>query len=670
MENLPLFNYVSKKPTIQGSARTTTVKFYPQGFSNFSSGVAPGSYVKFDFSTTGFWDPKSSYIHLEVQPEDINQASNTIFQIDNSAESIFSQLIIRHNGVELERLNNYDSMCAMLYDMNVGTGAREYMDLQGMGKFRNGYYSGYSAKGLGVVNTTKTFPSTVISGMGAGWTQNAATYQVTPTISPWRPYLCSQIAQSNGEASTNTTGQTSGQMMNYALEFATESNEGIQLSHSFPASNVNYAWCGFQSLGVNQWGYTQPYSEACVGCGEPWMTSGPLSRLTIASGWGCYKKPQVLTFAIPIMSPIWGPMSRHGKLLPMALFQGLEFEFLINPYAFTVHNIPSALDHTSDSFNTTTAAYNGTQNPANVNGNRTKWKINSFTINTEIINFDSTIEDAIIEKTISNGFDLSFDQWFECSKTKYDSSQQLNTTIQVNHAFESLKMLTLRACPADYETYSWSRKHQYISMNLTSMQLRIGTEYVPSSPIIGHCGNIRNDIEGSVTKSNYVEFFINTMKAWGKFFDMRDSTLLNPTNYTMNCTGFDPSSIVSANAGNLATSLTQGALNGMTLFHNNRAVPRNIISFDCERFDILQSVNSGINTINNRPFDILITNDTGTCTYNVGQVNPNDISGTSAAISTAAASNFNRPFYLSVWALYAARLMYVNGQGWVVRGRA
>lgn len=47
----------------------------------------------------------------------------------------------------------------------------------------------------------------------------------------------------------------------------------------------------------------------------------------------------------------------------------------------------------------------------------------------------------------------------------------------------------------------------------------------------------------------------------------------------------------------------------MPLFHENRVVGKAIYAFDTERFDVDQSVKSGLNTLAIRPFDLLITSD-------------------------------------------------------------
>lgn len=42
--------------------------------------------------------------------------------------------------------------------------------------------------------------------------------------------------------------------------------------------------------------------------------------------------------------------------------------------------------------------------------------------------------------------------------------------------------------PDDYLTYTFCRKNYRLSANITSMYLKIGTEYYPPLPITGHAG--------------------------------------------------------------------------------------------------------------------------------------------------------------------------------------
>jgi hypothetical protein len=674
MESLPMFKYNEPKGYVGGgSARTTQVRFYPQGLSNFGSGVGANQYVKFDFRTTGFWDPKSCYMQIEVELEAKQNNATIIAQVDNSAQSLFSQLIIRHNGVEIERNNEYDSLCAMLYDMNVGLGARDYQDLQGMGKNRHGYYPGYQSRGTNTLSTTREIDTPNIISLGTGYTNTVGTHQTSPQFVSWRPYTTTQVYGGNGTLVGTAGSQAFHQCTSFCDIFPFDSVEGLQQEIATPDFQIQYGWDGIISTQVRDTGYTFPYSEACVGTGEPWMTDGEIGRYTIASGQGVMKTPKILNFVLPIMSPIWGANATHGKLLPMALFQGLEFEFQISPYAFAMHKTNDTKVRSSNSWNGPTNLYTRTDTITEQQGSRTRFRIKNMAIICEMINLDEAREQTILNDIISgSGFNLSHEQWFLCQRVKFDGTQQLNTTLQINHAFESLKMLTLRAVPADFESFAWARKHQSISMNLTSMQLRIGNEYIPSTPITGHTGNIRTDTESPNPKANYVDFFIQTKKAWGKFFDMNDSTLLNPTNYTMNQTALDPSGMdpdLDLGIGTaLATAVrAQPFFAGQSLFHNNRAVPRCIISLDTERFDIEPRVRSGLNTVENRPFDLILQNDTSGMTYNQGFIANNVVSGAPDKL-TCSATNFTRHFYLYVWAYYDASLVYENG-AWKCYGK-
>jgi hypothetical protein len=713
MDTLPMFRYNEPKGSINAGARTTQVKFYPQGFASFGGGVAPGNYVKFDFRTTGFWDPKSSYIQIEVQPDTFDPALYTdLFQVDNSAQSIFSQFIVRHQGVELERCNDYDSLCAMLYDMNVGLGARDYQDLQGMGKNRSGFPGTMSNRGTASYNielnhtaTADPTTSNVITNsvgtskyfvsVGTDSKPIPTNMNVAPLYSRWRPYLsainsCTDNALGTEGASLTTTSQ----LQSYLMLFMLEGNEGLQTAIVGDVEN-GMTYDGAMSLDVANYGYTHAYSEACVGTGEPYMTNGTIPRITIASGTGVWKNPKVLTFVLPLMSPIWGPNSTHGKLLPMRLFQGLEFEFQISPYLFTVNRQLNTALKTTKTYATGTIAgfADNTKTLAGEMGDRNGWRIKNMTIVTEIINLEEEAEMKVIDRIERGGFNLPFEQWYLCSKIKYSDTQQLNTSIQVNHGFDSLKMISLRAQPADFEKYSWARKHQYISMNLTSLQIRVGNEYIPSTPITGHCGNIRSDLDSGIPKGNYSEFLIQTTKAWGKFFNMNDSTLLNPTNYTMNCTPYyiDPLANLSTPtqiipSGPYTTKMTglqatvRNLLMNQGLFHSNRAVARNIISLDTERFDLETRVRSGINTTLSRPWDLLLQNDSSPLSYFNGPIgnpnadaNPTNKSGyVTSTAGTAPVSidntSFNRPFYLYIWAFYDSSLTFINGE-WGVQGR-
>ena len=78
------------------------------------TGAKGGDMVKFLLSGNGFLDPYSTYFDFTVSA-DLTQ--NEIKWLDRSAHSFISRIVIRSQGVEIERLENYDVMAAMINDM-------------------------------------------------------------------------------------------------------------------------------------------------------------------------------------------------------------------------------------------------------------------------------------------------------------------------------------------------------------------------------------------------------------------------------------------------------------------------------------------------------------------------------------------------------------------------
>lgn len=78
-------------------------------------GATGGSVLKFNITGQGFLDPYSNYIKFTVIANDL-AAGETRF-LDRSAHSFIQRLVIRSNGVEIERIDDYDIVAAMINDM-------------------------------------------------------------------------------------------------------------------------------------------------------------------------------------------------------------------------------------------------------------------------------------------------------------------------------------------------------------------------------------------------------------------------------------------------------------------------------------------------------------------------------------------------------------------------
>ncbi len=71
--------------------------------------------IKFLLSGNGCIDPYSTYFQFVVEIDDLK--TGELRWLDRSAHSFITRMIIRSQGVELERIENYDVIAAMINDM-------------------------------------------------------------------------------------------------------------------------------------------------------------------------------------------------------------------------------------------------------------------------------------------------------------------------------------------------------------------------------------------------------------------------------------------------------------------------------------------------------------------------------------------------------------------------
>ncbi len=671
-----MLNWNSPKPQIGQNVRKVKTRFQPQGWFSGGANAQPNQYIRWDFNTTGLWDPKSVYIYIEVDTS--SMPADTIYQIDNSAQSFIGQYISRVNGVELERIQEYDEMAAYLYDMNIGLHERDAKSTEGIGMNRSSSnnltnksqssFQSFQASGSFQYSTMDMF----------GNSQKQATLgttlinTITPPVIGFRPYITFQthlsdetIGLNPGYAvqSSNATPINLYLMANYLDLFNINDNEGHECVYQDRATYPLYTNNGLTYEPVEQIGLIRPSTQSSVGSGE-WWCSTSIPKATVKSGLPCYERSAYGNFCIPLLSTLFGTISSHGKLLPMEIFKGLEFEFLVSPYAFFVG--PSTTTTTGlplSRHNANTVMSNFASNITSITNNsvRTGWKITKMELVVDIYYLDKQSEDNYMNRLMNEGFNLDIKQWYLGPKIKYSDGSSMNQTIQINNGFNSLNAILFYFQPADYELYSYVRKHKRISNNLTSLQLRIGNEYFPSLPIVGHAGNIRPDMISSSVKGNYVEFFINTMQCFGKFFNLQDDTLLNPTNFCTNHVGYNPNSI-----GNNTIGDSIEVIFGSSLFYENNHIPRCIYALDLEKMDIVGDVRSGWDTTKSRPFDLLLQNDSGPVTVEKGSssyLTPGVLQNVLTAVA------FPRPLYLYVWMLYDSSIKWTSSTGWSSEGR-
>ena len=677
-----IFNYNSTIPRVGEGVNQTQIRFQPQGWYGSGATARPNNYIRFDFRTNGFWDPLATFINIEIESDSLSQGQ--LLQLDGSAQSIIGQYIARHNGVELIRIQEYDEMASFLYDINYDISSRSSRSSEGVGmkdvditRFQRAaiFPEVYDIRTVGMATSFPDIP-------------NSTKDQINVSLAGFRPWWA-------GQAIMPDVAFYAGQVTS-------------KLDHIFPASfmdSINACdavGCETFSIGqpsqtvsapfytnhgpfyqkVSDGGFVRFDTESCVGSGEPFL-SNYIPRPTIKCGVPCYDYTSRATFQIPLLCPIFGALAEHKKFLPMRLFDGLEFEFLINPYAFFSGggswNKTTSSTYIQEGMHSVGTFNEAPYDPATLLGGgfnmgydptilvRNRWTITKFEIVTEITTPELGVMNSINSQAESN-FVLDFKSWYLGPRNKFTGGDSLSTDIQINNGFDSLNMLLFYFQPSDYEIYPFCRKHKRISNNLSSMQLRIGNTYIPSLPITGHAGNIKPDWSSTVVKSNYTEFFIQTMKAFGKWLRTTGTGIINKTNYTLNTIGYDPTQ-VSYTFGE--PNKTPETVFDMSLWWENQIIPRNLFAIDLQRFEGTNT-RSGWDTTRMRPFNLNLKNDNSafSCFHHASKWDY----GT--AITKGKATNvtvtnvaFPRPYYLYIWMYHDARISFSPERGWIVEGR-
>lgn len=106
-------NYADLRPEcIENEVRI--VRYTPT--SNINS-AKPNDIVKFFLQGNGFYDPMSAYIKLQITVPGATLQANELRFLDRSAHSFINRMVIRSQGVELERIEQYDVLAGIINDI-------------------------------------------------------------------------------------------------------------------------------------------------------------------------------------------------------------------------------------------------------------------------------------------------------------------------------------------------------------------------------------------------------------------------------------------------------------------------------------------------------------------------------------------------------------------------
>ena len=93
------------------------------------------------------------------------------------------------------------------------------------------------------------------------------------------------------------------------------------------------------------------------------------------------------------------------------------------------------------------------------------------------------------------------------------NTPSVQNTWHINNGILSLRTVMFYFLLNDYQRYSFCRKHFRVSHNLSWMQLKVGTDFIPQTAIVGHAGNLEcNSVVPYDCTPFYVELLRTTLR--------------------------------------------------------------------------------------------------------------------------------------------------------------
>lgn len=512
--------------------------------------------VRFIINSNGYWDPYSSYLRFTVRvrndtldpsldPTGIAGVANGTCQLDNSAASLIQTMSLIQNGVELERIDRYEVLASILNDMYYSKEQRAQRAHEGFG-------------------------------FGVGETRDGHHRSVG-----------GQIIRTFG---TNDAKAAPSYATNVILDNEMTANAFLGYGPNLGVCQFddNFAVNGAETNGLTYRKQLRTSSPYFDGAGEPvlWGIKGSAGHQA------------TMTFCVPILSGIFGILMPAGeiKYIPMQFFPGLEMNFRLNPYAF--HNLSNV-------------------------GSVRNFEITNCELFVNIIHFPPAINASIASVVRERGLYLHTCSYYYGPSHMVPAMSSMET-YPINMSFKSLRSIMWCFIPSSYRLYGYIRELRRKALNLTAAQVRVGGDLYPTFPI----GNLGSSSDSGNPATN-ADFIVNLYKSFGRLHDTVNDSLV--TSHTF-CAGNTllPSDYTKAPAtfaeGTIWNNLVKGypvvssvctgsysdasykymADVGANNYMINQIVPRAVYGVDLDTITSDDSVISGVNTLINKPFELLL----------------------------------------------------------------
>lgn len=628
-------------------SRIRKVKFQPSHpYTEFKGNDVARFYIK----APAFWDPYASFLRLKVDFSEMHE--NCVQQLDSSAHSFISELVISAGQTEIERISEYDVLAAMLFDCSYSADERKEKSEEGLNgetfetlSFLHNRPDNSTAIETGPHHSTTSGRGFFTGNVGYGWRPTLKSplpnhisrqEQVIDTENPQNNTYYIPMNHQLG-ATTNPVNVISenhrvvtaiGADSELAKTYSSYVDKYVgRADHNFSAQRrtgfpgpwskiYKYPFSFNDNAECHEYYTTVTEDEDSAFCGHGYIFSNEFSagcfedtyskkKFTYAFSGGksesCVKVAKsYVEYKIPLLSGILGVLmpKTSYKLFPVFAVDNLLIEIRFSPHAVFTSGYNSYADAGAANAYT---AYTRDLSPADMF--KRTFKIIEAEFECDMVQFDSLINESVKGLLLQGqGLIIPTHSFALGPLLNVANTQALSkTSFDISLPFESMKALFIMFLSNDYLQYTFCRKNYRLSSNLTLLQATIGFERYPEFPLEGHAGNTR--VENKYDKDNSI-FYGELLRCFSHPADAKSHTIINKYNFALNDRPYDITNLkayIDKNAtyceGNTDTAV------GYPLIHENRMVGKAVYVLNFA-YNSDDSMFNGVNTLRDKPMII------------------------------------------------------------------
>lgn len=128
-----------------------------------------------------------------------------------------------------------------------------------------------------------------------------------------------------------------------------------------------------------------------------------------------------------------------------------------------------------------------------------------------------------------NGLFIHINTFYMAPVTGHGTNTtNVTQTIPINLHYKNINSIHMVNLYSRYLTSPSSRKLHFVSHNINSVQIRNGTDLIPSEPLNMRTGAVALSEKQSISSGKYNRAFIELLKAFNKMHDPLCDTALDP----------------------------------------------------------------------------------------------------------------------------------------------